>query len=47
LWEQSRLANEATRRTNEAALMSQLMVEYDGMRDAVRTVQDSFTSVDT
>jgi archaellum biogenesis ATPase FlaH len=31
-----------TRRTNEATLMSQLMVEYDNMRDAVRVVQDYY-----
>jgi hypothetical protein len=42
LWEQSRQANAATRRTNEAALMSQLMTGYDGLRDDVRALQDFF-----
>jgi hypothetical protein len=47
LWEQSRLQNLATRRVHEAAVMSQLMVEYDGMRDAVRTLQDFFKQFPT
>jgi hypothetical protein len=32
--------NEQTRSSYEAAVMSQLMVEYDGMRDSVRTLQE-------
>jgi hypothetical protein len=42
LWQETRLGNEVARRTNEAALMSQLMVEYDQMRDDVRLVIASY-----
>jgi hypothetical protein len=42
LWEQSRQANAASRRTNEAAIMSELMTGYDSLRDDVRALQDFF-----
>jgi MFS superfamily sulfate permease-like transporter len=42
LWQESRASNENAHRTSEATLMSQLMVEYDSMRDAVGTIQDYF-----
>jgi hypothetical protein len=42
LWQETQRANEAARRTNEATLMSQLTVEYDNLRDSIRTVQDFY-----
>jgi len=42
LWQVSQAATDQARRTSEATLMSQLMLEYDGMRDSVRTVQQFY-----
>lgn len=42
LWQETTRTNEEGKRINEATLMSQLMVEYDSMRDAVRVIQDYY-----
>jgi hypothetical protein len=42
LWQETHRSNEDTRRTSEATLMSQLMVEYDAMRDSTRAVQSFY-----
>jgi hypothetical protein len=42
LWQESTRSNEEAKRMNEATLMSQLMVEYDSMLDAVSVIQDYY-----
>jgi hypothetical protein len=42
LWKETARSNEEAKRTNEATLMSQLMVEYDSMREDVRVVEDYY-----
>ncbi len=42
LWEEARQTNVTAAKTSEATLMSQLMTEYDGMRDAVQAINDFY-----
>jgi len=42
LWQETARTNAEARRTSEATLMSQLMVEYDSMRDSVRVIEDYY-----
>jgi hypothetical protein len=47
LWMESRRSNEQARRTAEAALMTQLMIEYDKRRNDVTTIRDFYRMYQT
>jgi hypothetical protein len=47
LWRETQRSAEDARRTTEATLMSQLMAEYDSMRDSVTKVQDFYRRFDS